>query len=87
MDGMTHNQEVGMFDAGTGGSSFPTEQPSPEMRLGALNATPTITERLRRERAQFAAKLAEVDVALQIVEANPAVQQVIDALAKLHWLP
>ena len=45
-----------------------------------------MTERLQREREQLRSKLAEVEAALSTIEAHPEVQQVIDALAKLHWL-
>ena len=53
---------------------------------GLINATPTMTERLYRERAQLKSKLAEIEKAIAAIESNPQVQQVVDALTKLHWL-
>ena len=68
-----------MFDGGV-------EADTPGHSLASLNVTPTMTERLRREQETLRSKLAEVDSALATIEAHPEVQQVIDALAKLHWL-
>ena len=51
-----------------------------------MNITPTMTDRLRNERVILQSKLAEVEAALQTIESHPEVQQVIDALTKLHWL-
>ena len=59
---------------------------APQVRRAVMDVTPTMTERLKRERANLASRLAEVDAALAVVESNPQVQQVIDALTKLHWL-
>mgnify|MGYP001617728179 CR=1 FL=1 len=70
-----------MFDGGEiRGSMVPSQEKM------SLDVTPTMTERLKRERANLASRLAEVDAALAVVESNPQVQQVIDALTKLHWL-
>lgn len=68
-----------MFESGEASSP-------PGQSLTSLNVTPTMTERLQREREQLRSKLAEVEAALSTIEAHPEVQQVIDALAKLHWL-
>ena len=57
-----------------------------ERGLASINITPTMTERLQRERDALRSKLAEVEAALTTIESHPEVQQVIDALAKLHWL-
>ena len=69
-----------MFDEGTGIPEVPRGS------LATLDVTPTMTERLRREQETLRSKLAEVESALTTIEAHPEVQQVIDALAKLHWL-
>ena len=59
---------------------------APQLSLADINVTPTMTERLRREREGLIVKLAEIEAALAASEAHPEVQQVIDALTKLHWL-
>ena len=59
---------------------------APQLSLADINVTPTMTERLRREREGLNVKLAEIEAALAAIEAHPEVQQVIDALTKLHWL-
>ena len=71
-----------MFDGGeTNMASAPRSIGNPLM-----DVTPTMTERLQREKASLELKLSEVNLALKTIEANPQVQQVIDALTKLHWL-
>ena len=69
-----------MFD-GVSSEASPVER-----GLKCINVTPTMTERLHQEREQLRSKLAEVESALSTIESHPEVQQVIDALAKLHWL-
>ena len=56
------------------------------LRGAVMNITPTMTERLRQEQAKLQERLAEVTAALTTIEAHPEVQQVVDALTKLHWL-
>ena len=68
-----------MFDGGSPEASM-------ERGLASLNVTPTMTEQLQREREMLRSKLAEVEAALATIESHTEVQQVIDALAKLHWL-
>ena len=69
-----------------------SEAPYPEGALTAKNEgnlmdmTPTMTERLQRERQTLKTRLAQVEEALAAIESNPQVQQVVDALTKLHWL-
>lgn len=72
-----------MFDTQ---ENYPTAPGELRAEIGALNATPTMTDRLKRERATLQNRLAEVEAALSTIESNPQVQQVIDALTKLHWL-
>ena len=77
-----------MFESGVGGgieASMPPMEQEKELS-GFINATPTMTERLYRERAQLQSKLAEIETAIGVIEAHPQVQRVIDALTKLHWL-
>ena len=73
-----------MFDSSEPG--YPVApQLSGEM-LSTINMTPTVTERLYRERVALQEKLAEVEKAIAAIEASPQTQQVVDSLAKLHWL-
>lgn len=74
-----------MFDSG-GTESYPTAPGELRAEIGAINATPTVTERLYRERAQLQSRLSEVEKAIAAIEASPQTQQVVDSLAKLHWL-
>ena len=82
-----NQEEDDMCESGTGGIEAPMPSMEQEKALsGLLNATPTMTERLYRERAQLQSKLAEIETAIGVIEAHPQVQRVIDALTKLHWL-
>lgn len=44
---------------------------------------PTLTERIKRERDEVAARLADLDTALQALEANPQVKAVLDLVQKV----
>ena len=52
--------------------------------MPSINARPTMTERLQRQRDELQARLNELNTALAVIEANPKVQEVIDVLAKLN---
>ena len=71
-----------MFDSQEPGMPVP----SSSRGLAAMNITPTMTERSKREQENLTAKLLEVNAALKAIEENPSVQLVVDALTKLHWL-
>jgi len=47
---------------------------------------PTLTERLKEERASYASRLAELDAAISALEANPQVQVVLDLVQKVSRL-
>jgi len=51
-----------------------------------VNGAPTMTERLKREKAHLGSRLSEVEAALTAIESHPEIQKVMDSLAKLHWL-
>lgn len=72
-----------MFD---NAETYPVQPSLMGAEKSVMNITPTMTERLRHERDNLKQRLAEVEAALSTIEANPQVQQVIDALTKLHWL-
>lgn len=44
---------------------------------------PTLTERIKRERDEAAARLADLDAALQALETNPQVKAVLDLVRKV----
>ena len=51
---------------------------------GMLQATrPSFTECLRSQREDLKKRLAELDSAIAAIEANPSVQEVLDALSKM----
>lgn len=53
----------------------------PGMTLMATR--PSLTERLKQQRKDLAQKVAELDSAIAAIEANPNVQEVLDALSKM----
>ena len=60
-----------------------------EIGMAAASGMPSIanstkTERLKRQRDELSARLQELNAALDVIEANPKFQEVIDALAKLN---
>lgn len=67
-------------------TSCPEPMPPRGMIGATLNTTPTMTQKLYEEKARLSSRLDEINMALSAIESNPQVQQVIDALAKLHWL-
>lgn len=44
---------------------------------------PTLTERIKRERDEVATHLADLDAALQVLDANPQVKTVLDLVQKV----
>ena len=47
---------------------------------------PSMTERLKNERARVAQRLTELDAAIGALEANPQVQSVLDLIQKVSHL-
>ena len=66
-----------MFESGT----------AMERRSGesGVSMIPTITERLKRQQQELRARLAQIDEAVALIESNPQMQRVIDAISKLTF--
>jgi len=45
---------------------------------------PTLAERLTRERDRLAARIVDLDTALEALTANPQVQAAVEALARIE---
>lgn len=59
-------------------------EPVPMSCTSELNKyQPTLTERIKRERDEAAARLADLDAALQALETNPQVKAVLDLVQKV----
>jgi hypothetical protein len=57
--------------------------PMPYTSSEISKCQPTLTERIKRERDEVAARLADLDAALQALEASPEVKKVLDLVQKV----
>lgn len=51
---------------------------------GSIESRPTITARLTGEKKQIEERLAKINEALELMEKNPEIAQVLDALGRTY---
>lgn len=65
-------------------NTYPTESAMKQTALmDAMGASPTMSERLHREREHLEHRLTQVNEAIEALESNPEVARAVDAISKV----